>query len=538
MPLHCEPIETPQWSPPGLAWVLTKEPSEWPAVDGVWILPGSEGGHPEAERVMISVGSDGHLHHHDATFKELYSGKMPGVFPFVEIMDLGSGPGLVVASGLAHYNFTGHILQRFKGDSLLHVSGAYMWPAVGDFIGDGTTQIVFGGDREWWAFRADGEQIARFLVVDERDIAGWLSTAAQREGNRDFLYLVSANEGGSEVDIYKRLHKLVLKPNPLAQPALDGRGGASPVDEMILPYVFHPIWMREFHGDGIDDEIRFYDLTGDGRNEIVLSHNRRNLSETGPFSILTQEGAILYDHPASTGGRVAIGDTNGNGVPEVVVLLFRMDYHGDLTLIPDAQVSAVEWTGSSFLELYRHRISSEYGGRFIALCDVDGDAADEILVALGESGTMPDDQGVPMGQGVAMLVAANGTTLWEYRFPFGMPWRALVIDDFTGDGSYEFIISTQAGQVLVFSAQVAPSRADYERVFDGLLARERRKPSEAQVAEWLAGLPGVLPPSGLSNASAEPQTGPRATPAIILLPVFAALGAVALTLWLRRRRER
>jgi hypothetical protein len=446
---HCSPVEAPVWNPPTLhhfdAWEDEYFSNEHL---GLWVLDGSAVPWLEQSgNVIIARSWASYLKIYDDDFNVWWEVQMDITMAnALDLVDmLGTGepqillpPGLGTLTGL--YDLRGDLIANWAPAALvpgvLGLGGTHMgMPATADFTGDGNLEALLHGVYQWYGFNNQGETIVQHPVIHPYD-KGWSTSSPHEENGRTYIYAITMSYPGLTVDdslpVASRLHKQVLEPVP---------GG------LFAPYRLHEIWTNEFPGLVHVDDLRFFDFTGDGQNEIVLSHRPRGHPDTKALSIMDLDGDILYQHAWNTGSKTSIGDVNGDGIQEVVVLLIDDEESDERQLKPWAYLSGVQWDGHGFKEIYHFQIDDEYGGMSMAVCDVDGDGADEVLVALGEG----LNETVPHGRGRAKLINGDGTILWNYEFPYGAPFYPRIVD-LDNDGNYEFLITTSATQLFVFSA--------------------------------------------------------------------------------------
>lgn len=447
-PSHCVPVEDPRWSEPRLEffdpWQEDNYTNNPP--NGIWVLDQSQAPWLDTQSdILVMLSNHGLLRIYDNKYK-LNEEVETDILWAAELMDVDDTGGLhlMVPSGLGHashlYDLKAEQIRSYEPDALvpgaLELSGSTVgFPALGDFTGNGTMELVFGGRHQWHAYASGGEMIAQKPVVDPYN-RPFATTVGHTEDDADYIYMATMHHPEfftvpDPLPNASRLHKLALEPIP---------GDALP------SHRYETVWMQQFPGIVGYRELRFFDLTGDGTDEIILSHAPRGDPEVPAFSILDLEGTILYQSPWNTGSSIAIGDVQGDGQNEVVALLNQEALDDpDRYWEPWSHLVGVQWVGGKFRETYDFPIDDEYGGHLIVLCDLDDDGADEVLLALGE----PMRDGQP-GHGIMKIFKQNGDLLWEYGFPYGQP-RHPRIDDFTGDGNYDIILGTSATQLFVFS---------------------------------------------------------------------------------------
>ncbi len=459
-PRHCDPVEGPQESEPGLLFQdLPANP--FSRMIGIWVQDAN--GTPwmnQTDRLLVRLeSSDGNLTIRGTDFGLVHRVEIGGLWLYAEFMDIertGTPQIMVPQStqgGAVLFDIHGEIIRNYApapliaGRTYTEDTGIF-WPATGDFTDDGEAELVFASRDEWQAFRADGEMIARYTVIDPMDQAR-SARLGNTEGGRDYIYLATSNYQEDPEQTRTRLHKLLLQPN---------------LTDLLLPYRFEHVWTRDFPGIPLPNELHAYDLTGNGKDEILLGFQfQAELTDGRPVVILDQGGEILYEHPDNHAGRIAIGDVDGDATEEVVV------HHGpvasrsaDEPWVGGSWITGVAWDDQAFQEVYRFQADDEFGGAHVTLCDMTGDGSDEILVGMERIWSEIGQE--VAGEGKVKLLDGQGKTLWEFRMYYGQPTR-MIIDDLTGDGAYEFIIGNLVGHNFVFSPSAPLTYEDYNQMF-------------------------------------------------------------------------
>ena len=186
------------------------------------------------------------------------------------------------------------------------------------------------------------------------------------------------------------------------------------------------------------------DLTGDGIPEVLVATTSQTVSQerSRPMRLVAVRGTtrILWqaDLPAPSNSHPAVGDLDGDGLPEVVVTtggdgearayqgkLVAFDHNGKLI-----------WA-FAFADFYPKDGYGDGGISSPTLCDVEGDGKSEVIVGGW-------DQHI-------YLLNSNGTPRW-YNLNFGntpagpgffswdTTWSTAACADLNGDGSKEIII--------------------------------------------------------------------------------------------------
>lgn len=167
------------------------------------------------------------------------------------------------------------------------------------------------------------------------------------------------------------------------------------------------------------------DVNGDGIPDLVVAAGPGGGPHVQIFDGLTFQniGSFFAYEPSFTGGvYVAVGDVTGDGVAEIITgtgngggpLVRIFDYHGNLL--------------NSFFAYE----STFRGGVRVAVGDVDGDGVDEIITGAGIGG----------GPLVRVFIAATGQVLLEYFSgdPNNRSGLYVAAGDMDGDGAAEIVV--------------------------------------------------------------------------------------------------
>jgi hypothetical protein len=540
-PRHCVGAAGPAWRPPGLAFLDTRRggPGIVSGINLLSVVDASADPELDGNRALLTLDflDAGRLRVFNESFSLLVDKEIGGslLFPGPVTFPGESQSVLVPEWNKSHtavFSLSGRKIREYGTEGWLPgVSPPYLdWfiPAVADFTGNGRYELVYANNDEWRAFDQDGELVARHSVLDPYD-RGWRAWA-QPEEDRTFIYLVTLPRP-STVDEFKiRIYKLSLEqvlplPLPNSAETIGEMGGVTAVPR----YTFSQHWMRELDSSVGDEALTFHDLNGDGRREIMVQHFEGARPLMTALTILDGFGEVLYRSPLATSGVTAVGDVNGDGIDEVVLMTSERDPAPERYFKPGSRITGVQWDGAEFAEIYHFEADHEFGGRWMSLCDFDGDGHDEIILALGEPSSFTDSRGRSVGDGKVKILDSSGRSLWEYRLFVGQPSIRPIVADFTGDGRYEIIIGNNAGQVMAFSTALESSFQDYEKVLGALKDRGFLDDSlYADTMERARRLWGDEPDAADAPVARAPM--------LSLLPALLVIAAVATVA--RRQRER
>lgn len=194
-----------------------------------------------------------------------------------------------------------------------------------------------------------------------------------------------------------------------------------------------------FPGFGGDVFVAFSDISGDGQGDIIVGAGAGAVG--GHVKVFDgASGAEIRSFlafPGFSGGvRVAAGDVNGDGRPDLVVA------NG-----PGAAAHIRVFDGITNQEIGSFLPYSGFtGGVFVAAGDVDGDGRAEIVTAT-DSGTA----------GHVKVFSGRDSSLRTEFFPYATSFMGgvrVALGDVTGDGVLDLIVG--AGPGAAFNAMVYP----------------------------------------------------------------------------------
>lgn len=293
--------------------------------------------------------------------------------------------------------------------------------ALGDVNGDGRLDYVLGSE-DW------GSPIVH--VIDGKT-GTWLGSFDPGSGGVHGIHVAAGDVNGDGRAEIVTANTVGLSPRVSIWP---GVPSSSPTPlRSFLP--FDPAATG-----GV--EIAVGDVNGDGRADIAAITDGPQGPELRVF-----EGATLallsdsfpFTSAAPDSLRVAIGDVNGDGKPDLVVA-------GDTQNGP--QIEAVTTSGAPLFSL-----PGLSNGESIAVGDVTGDGKADIVVGDG-----------PSGDAHVTVLAANGPPETSFS-PYGRSFMngvRVAAGDFNGDGGTEYVTGQGPGgtsEVDLFDAKGALLRA-------------------------------------------------------------------------------
>ncbi len=160
-----------------------------------------------------------------------------------------------------------------------------------------------------------------------------------------------------------------------------------------------------------DASPKLADVDGDGADEIICA------DISGRAYCLEGNGTLKWSFGPNDGAfyAIALGDLDGDGVLEVALLDNGGDDQVSDVYVLDARSGTLKWNA----EL------PEYGGlRCLAIADVDGDGANEVVAGCQE---------------YLVCYEGDGTQRWQASLPSHSATRPAAVGDFDGDGKVEVV---------------------------------------------------------------------------------------------------
>jgi hypothetical protein len=216
---------------------------------------------------------------------------------------------------------------------------------------------------------------------------------------------------------------------------------------------------------GQPNQVVSADLNGDGKPDLVFA----DLSTNGNAIVLLQDlahpGQFLTPINLSTGSltpSVAVGDLNGDGLPDVVAANY--DSNGNNGQVTIFFQNAAPSRGTSYTA-----VSFPAGAQpqAVRIADVNRDGLPDLVVA--NRGPGSDGMGIP---GVSVLIqdpAHPGSFLAPVTY--STPWGAIdvAVSDLNGDGAPDLVVASLApaptGAVSVLLQNPPPSNASSSVAF-------------------------------------------------------------------------
>jgi hypothetical protein len=192
------------------------------------------------------------------------------------------------------------------------------------------------------------------------------------------------------------------------------------------------------------DSVAIADLNGDGIQDLVVANGQQNGNgDFGEVAVLlgngngTFQSAVTYSTGAYGATSVAVGDVNGDGIPDLVVGNDCLDLQGEICAGSIGAVSVLLGNGDgTFQPAATYAI--EYGGASsVALADLRGTGILDLVV----TDLIQDGQNYESSAGV-LLGNGDGTFQPAVNYNSGGDGSSSVaVGDFNGDGIPDIVVT-------------------------------------------------------------------------------------------------
>jgi hypothetical protein len=184
------------------------------------------------------------------------------------------------------------------------------------------------------------------------------------------------------------------------------------------------------------EEFNYFDLLAAGADAGATSAPQVVLLDS--LSLEETIRLMAYEANYQEGVRVALGDLNGDGVPELVTAPGRNR---------GAEIRVFDVTSGAELPQYRFTAFDPgfIGGVYVAVGDVDGDGRNDIIASAGRG---PSDVRVYRNKVETLPTSPFAGPAFRQFSPFGAEFiggATVAAADMTGDGKVELIIGSSTG---------------------------------------------------------------------------------------------
>lgn len=220
-------------------------------------------------------------------------------------------------------------------------------------------------------------------------------------------------------------------------------------DSNPLLFLFVPT--ASYSSDGVTDSIALGDVNGDGKPDLVAGNcSDISCNETGSVAVLLGNGdgnfqsAVVYNASGFGSNSIVLGDLNGDGKPDLVVVSHGSEFAGQGTGL----VGVLLGNGNGTFQPVTTYNTNAAVSTSAALADVNGDGRPDLVVA--------NCTGNCSGFGSVSVLLGNGDGTFQTAavynvFGFATGAWSVATGDFNGDGKLDLVVGARCGATIVLN---------------------------------------------------------------------------------------